>query len=161
MWKQNTSNKPLHEANPFQDKLAIRIAQSAFKLQRLFSSFLACRAASLSSRSLKAATFIICASWIAISTYFIVTAFTKDIPHQSFAFSKIKTMPLAQAHKRGPSYIHPNITVKEYAALENFRNYMDSLRRNLNPAYDSILSVRPGLMDSVQLLEDIYNHPKK
>ena len=161
MWKQNKLNKTSNTTNSIQDRLAIRIAQSAVKLQSLFSSFLESRTARLSSRSLKSAALIICASWVAVSTYFIVTAFTNDIPQRSFVFSRIKTRSLASEQNRGPLYTDLNITGKEYAALEIFRNYMDSLRRNLTPIYDSILSARPGLMDSVQLLEDIYNHQKK
>lgn len=161
MWPQNKSNKPLPGANSMQDRLAIRIAQSVIKLQSLFSSFLANRAARLSSRSLKSATLIICVSWVAASIYFIVAAFAKDTPQPSFVFSRIKTRPLVIDHTKGPLYTDIKSSVKEHTALQTFRKYMDSLRKHLNPAYDSILAARPGLMDSVQLLENIYNHPKK
>ena len=38
---------------------------------------------------------------------------------------------------------------------------MDSLKQNKNKQYDSILGARPGLMDSVQVLEEIYYSQKQ
>jgi len=50
------------------------------------------------------------------------------------------------------------ITKKDYQSITIFRSYMDSLYTSEEGKnqYDSILQARPGLMDSVQLLEQIY-----
>lgn len=50
------------------------------------------------------------------------------------------------------------VTKEEYEKIQHFRHYMDSLSKN--PAnkkrYDNILIDRPGLMDSLILIENIY-----
>lgn len=50
------------------------------------------------------------------------------------------------------------VTKKEYEKIQRFRKYMDSLA--ISPSgkksYDSILINRPGLMDSIILIENIY-----
>jgi hypothetical protein len=40
--------------------------------------------------------------------------------------------------------------------LRSFKNYIDSLARDDRKAYDSMLLQRPGLMDTVRALEEIY-----
>lgn len=50
------------------------------------------------------------------------------------------------------------ITKEEYKKIEHFRDYIDSLA--VSPSgkklYDSILISHPGLIDSIVLLENIY-----
>lgn len=40
--------------------------------------------------------------------------------------------------------------------LRSIKNYIDSLARDDRKAYDSMLLQRPGLMDTVRALEEIY-----
>lgn len=42
-----------------------------------------------------------------------------------------------------------------------FKQYMDSLKTFKRPQYDSIIRARPHLMDSVALLEQVYNLQKQ
>jgi hypothetical protein len=55
------------------------------------------------------------------------------------------------------------VTKEEYEKIHRFRHYMDSLSKN--PAgekcHDNILIDRPGLMDSVILIENIYQSQTK
>lgn len=48
-----------------------------------------------------------------------------------------------------------------YKRLQEFRSYMDSLRVYSKQVYDSIMHARPGLMDSVFFLEQIYSEQKR
>jgi len=46
---------------------------------------------------------------------------------------------------------------KEHERIEAFSNYMDSLRQiSTGHAYDSIIKARPGLMDSLAIVEKYY-----
>lgn len=51
-----------------------------------------------------------------------------------------------------------SITKHEYQKIKNFRDYMDSLARSPSGklVYQGIIAHRPGLMDSVALVEKIY-----
>ena len=50
-----------------------------------------------------------------------------------------------------------------YQQLESFEQYMDSLQRTATgiKTRDSILQARPGLMDSIRMLKEIYNYQIK
>lgn len=50
------------------------------------------------------------------------------------------------------------ITKEEYKKIEHFKNYMDSLAGSASgkKVYNCILTGRPGLIDSIILLENIY-----
>lgn len=50
-----------------------------------------------------------------------------------------------------------------YQQIEVFEQYMDSLQRSTTEikARDSILQARPGLMDSIRMLKEIYNYQIK
>lgn len=66
-------------------------------------------------------------------------------------------------NKTGDETVMPDATVDEqtYLQIQDFRKYMDSLKLNRANEYDSILQARPGLMDSVQVLEQIYLSQKQ
>ncbi|MFC4233305.1 hypothetical protein ACFOW1_15495 [Parasediminibacterium paludis] len=51
-----------------------------------------------------------------------------------------------------------SITKHEYQRIKSFRDYMDSLARSPSGKliYQDIIAQRPGLMDSVALVEKIY-----
>ena len=55
------------------------------------------------------------------------------------------------------------ITKEEYDKIQRFRKYMDSLPRSLSgkKLYESILINRPRLMDSIILIENIYQSQTK
>ena len=66
-------------------------------------------------------------------------------------------------NKTGDETVIPEATVDEqtYLQIQDFRKYMDSLKLNRANEYDSILQARPGLIDSVQALEQIYYSQKQ
>ncbi len=161
MWRKNKTKTILPGSNPLQDKLAIRIANAVIKLQTQFALFLSKITANLSVRSLKFAVLIFCTCWFAVSMYFIVTAFVKDTPHSYVIISHLKRPPLINSRIKVNLNTSIKITDEEYKELQQFRKYMDSLRQCSKKKYDSILSGRSGLMDSVTLLEQIYNQQTK
>ncbi len=55
------------------------------------------------------------------------------------------------------------VTKEEYDKIQHFRKYMDSLARSPSgkKLYDNIVIDRPGLMDSIILIENIYQSQNK
>ena len=55
------------------------------------------------------------------------------------------------------------ITKNEFAKVQRFRSYMDSLARSPSgkKVFDSIVNKRPGLTDSVLLIENMYQSQNK
>ncbi len=51
------------------------------------------------------------------------------------------------------------ISKDQYARIHSFKNYMDSLASDAvgKAIYDSIVANRPGLLDSIKLLEEVYH----
>ena len=90
------------------------------------------------------------------STYLAVSAFTKK-DGNSFTITPIKkpkhTTETGETDKEAAE-----VSEAEYGRIKRFRVYMDSLARSPSgkTLYDSINSHRPGLMDSLQLIEQLY-----
>jgi hypothetical protein len=161
MWRKNKTKDISPASNPLQDRLAIRIARAVIKIQTLFSLFLSKRTANLSARHLKLIVIFFSTCWFAVSIYFIETAFVNDNPYTTVHISHLKTPFLVNGRLREKLNTAIIITDEEYKEMQQFRKYMDSLQQCSKQNYDSILSGRPGLMDSVTLLEQIYNQQKK
>ena len=102
-----------------------------------------------------------CASWFAVSVYFIASAFVNDASRSTVQISHLKTASPVNNRIKEKITTPIIITEDEYKEIQQFRKYMDSLRQCSKQNYDSILSDRPGLMDSVILLEQMYNHQKQ
>ncbi len=54
-----------------------------------------------------------------------------------------------------------SIDSQTLSSISQFRYYLDSLKKFQSLEYDSILQARPGLMDSMQMLEQFYYLPIK
>lgn len=91
------------------------------------------------------------------SIYLIGKSFSKN-PAPSFLIIPIKRP--AHIQENGDEAEHANavISKSEYERIYRFRQYMDSLTRSSTGKvlYDSIVAHRPGLMDSIQIIENIY-----
>lgn len=55
------------------------------------------------------------------------------------------------------------ISTEEFERIHRFREYMDSLARSPSSRarYDSLVRARPGLMDSIVAVEDLYSRRRK
>lgn len=93
------------------------------------------------------------------SAYLAVSAFTKG----SNAITITPIKKLKQATETEDTPIEAvEISEAEYSRIKKFRVYMDSLARSPSGKvlYDSITRHRPGLMDSVQVIERYYQQLK-
>ena len=66
--------------------------------------------------------------------------------------------PVFIDHPHSKAPVYPIISKEEFEKINLFKNYMDSLRKSVNgrSLYDRIISERPGLTDSIQLIENLY-----
>lgn len=92
------------------------------------------------------------------SIYLIVTSFSGNTAKNITVIPIIKptsSVPL----KENDIELHPIISKAELEKIIRFRRYMDSLGRSPTgkKMHDSIVLYRPGLLDSLLILENYYN----
>jgi hypothetical protein len=160
MWLFKKSKKEAEGKGTTTDKVAGKIAGAGIKLQTAFGNRMNKLFENMSQRKLKTRliTFIFLAG--GYSCYLTITAITKPSEQSNF---KIDQMNIPKHfNKAGDEKITPEAFVDEktYTKIQGFKKYMDSLKNNNNKQYDSIRLSRPGLIDSVQMLEEIYRSQK-
>lgn len=144
------------------DKVAGKIASVGIKVQQLFAENMNRIFMKTDFKRLKLIliVFSVCAGGYSI--YLIVNSVFS--PERNQKALEIQQMDIPKHfNKSGDETIMPEATIDEqtYLQIQDFRKYMDSLKLNRTNEYDSILQARPGLMDSVQVLEQIYLSQKQ
>lgn len=164
MWLFKKKKKELQseEKTTMSDKVAGKIAGVGIKAQRLFAERMNKLFMKTDYKRLKLILIFFCVSAGGYSIYLIANSvFSAEQKQQSF---EIQQMDIPKHfNKTGDETVMPEATVDEqtYLQMQDFRKYMDSLKLNRTNEYDSILQARPGLMDSVQVLEQIYLSQKQ
>lgn len=155
------SKKILPGTNLWQDRVAARIASVVITIQNHFAVFLTKQTAKFSASSLKliVGLFILC--WFSASMYFFATGFTNEKEYNSIYIARLKHPSFVVNRSRAKPDYALVVTDGEYKKIRQFREYMDSLGKYASEIYDSILLNRPGLMDSITVLEQIYSQQKK
>ncbi|MBR2647975.1 MAG: hypothetical protein ACRCSM_09905 [Sediminibacterium sp.] len=144
------------------DKVAGKIAGVGIKVQQLFAENMNRIFMKTDFKRLKLIliVFSVCAGGYSI--YLIVNSVFS--PERKQKALEIQQMDIPKHfNKTGDETVMPEATIDEqtYLQIQDFRKYMDSLKLNRTNEYDSILQARPGLMDSVQVLEKIYLSQKQ
>jgi len=153
-------NKTLSE-NHLHDKVAKGIADFFIKAQTKFALVMNKRFSNMPMKKLNALLIVFCLSCSGYSIYLIVNAILSSNKKQaSFKVERVNVPK--QFDKTGDEILRPANYVDEetHKQLQEFKYYMDSLKTNKSKRYDSIMIARPGLMDSVAVLEEIYNSQK-
>jgi hypothetical protein len=105
-------------------------------------------------------TFIVLACGYSI--YLIGQSFSGD---QANAISITPIKKPGHVLQAGDAASQPDMVVSktDYQRIIRFREYMDSLARSPagKAAYDSIILSRPGLLDSIRVIEEIYQSQTK
>lgn len=164
MWLFKKKKKELQseEKTTMADKVAGKIAGVGIKAQRLFAERMNKLFMKTDFRRLKLILIFFCVSAGGYSIYLIANSvFSAERKQKAF---EIQQMDIPRHfNKTGDEAVMPEATVDEqtYLQIQDFRKYMDSLKLNRTNEYDSILQARPGLMDSVQVLEQIYLSQKQ
>ncbi|SFQ30351.1 hypothetical protein [Parafilimonas terrae] len=111
-------------------------------------------------------------TWKLLLALFVLTAGGYSIYLAIDAFISKGSKSIAVTPIRTPAHINetgdvvtstPQVTDTGYNRIKNFRMYMDSLARSPSgkPIYDSIMKHRPGLPDSVRIIENYYQQLKQ
>ena len=164
MWLFKKKKKELQseEKTTMSDKVAGKIAGVGIKAQRLFAEKMNKLFMKTDYKRLKLILISFCFSAGGYSIYLIAdSVFSPERKQKSF---EIQQMDIPKHfNKTGDETLMPEATIDEqtYLQIQDFRKYMDSLKLNRTKEYDSILQARPGLMDSVQVLEQIYLSQKQ
>ena len=139
------------------DKVAGKIAGVGIKAQKLFADKMNKLFIHTDFKRLKIIliTFCICAG--GYSLYLIVNSITSsDEKQKPFEVQQVDVPKHFDKAGNENLTSEPLIDEQTWQQIQQFKQHMDSLKQNKRVEYDSILQARPGLMDSVQMLEQIY-----
>jgi hypothetical protein len=162
MWLYKAKQKEAVDKVTVSDKVAGKIAAAGIKLQQLFAEKMKKLLIKTDFKRLKIILIIFCVGAGGYSIYLIVNSvISPDRKQNSFDVQQMDVPK--HFDKLGDENLIPEAYVDEetYQQVKQFRNYMDSLKQKRSNEYDSILQARPGLMDSVQMLEQIYLSQKQ
>jgi hypothetical protein len=144
--------------NLSKDKVALKIAKLLLKIQDKFSAFMSTCTKNIPAKNLKALLAVFCLLGAGSSIYFITEAiFKNDKQQPALKIEKVNV----------PNYFEQddNLQIEQsddpgtYEAIQRFERYMDSLQQTMpgRELHDSILITRPGLMDSIKMVKEIFN----
>lgn len=152
MWKRKAKNSlPAHP-----DRVASRLAGALWQFQQRWARFMSSIEQRMPFRKCKGMVvlFVLVAS--SYSFYLIVDSI-KGRSRSRFSIDSIRR----PAHITTPGIEDKSKEVRlpahEQEKINRFVHYMDSLSASASgrPIYDSILLVRPGLMDSIKQLQQL------
>ena len=148
-------NKNLH--SDAQDRIANGIVLKCMRIQSKWADYLQGKTERLSSRVKKYGLIGFCVLFGGFSLYLTINGFNK---RSSKKFSVAPIIVPEHTGKAGEQNTRATIiiTKKEFQKIERFRHYMDSLGQSVagREVRNSILRFRPGLMDSIRLIQNLY-----
>lgn len=134
-----------------------KIGRGIMKVQTAFAKRMNAAAAGLPVKKLKRNLVIFCLVSGGFSIYLAMNGLFGS-NHRSNAITIDQASVPKHFDKSGDEIRNPQNIIDEdlYQQVRMFRVYMDSLQKNNKPGYDSIILLRPGLIDSIQTIEEIY-----
>lgn len=150
--------------NPVKEKAAKGIASFLLKTQSKFADVMNNQTKNIPSKKMKVMLIAFCFLGGGFSLYLIGEAVLK--PDRAQPTFKIDPVSVPQHYDRsGDEQLRSDqyIDNETYQQIEAFEQYMDSLQQTPKgiKTRDSILQARPGLMDSIAMLKEIYNYQLK
>lgn len=139
------------------DRAAKGITKVILKMQKSFAAFMGKQAGRISASSLKFLLVIFFVTGTGLSVYCVVEAFTE----KKIAI-KVGRIQVPKYYEGNDETVQPGVSIskQQYGEMLGFQSYMDSLKQTNLGTYDSIVACRPGLLDSVKVLERIYEQQK-
>ncbi len=140
-----------------QDRIAKTIVAWCLRWQQRWASFMQQQTERLSGNGKLVMLVLFCLFTGSLSIYLCASNLIGK-PSAAIPLTPIKTS-LSQG-KSGDENTKSSVSITrhEYLRIKRFRDYMDSLARSPSGklVYQDIIAHRPGLMDSVALVEKIY-----
>lgn len=143
--------------NGFVDKLAAGIVMKCLRVQGKWADCLQRKTNSLSLKARKYSLVLFCLLSVGSSLYLIVESVT-GTSNKNLGVAPIR-VPVHATQNGEENTRSPLLMTKmEVERIERFRRYMDSLGESpLGRKHrDSLLLIRPGLMDSLRRIETLY-----
>ena len=144
-----------------QDRIANSIVITCISLQQRWATFMQRHTEQLSTKWKAIILSVFCLCTGGLSFIFIAKSLTSN-NIVSFNVTQFKSPRLSIG---GDQLCKPLVIIseEEYRKIEHFKNYIDSLAGSPSgkKLYNSILISRPGLIDSIILLENIYKSQLK
>jgi hypothetical protein len=144
-WKRKRKES---KENPLQDKLARTIAGGFVLVQTKFSDMINKQLANMSTKRLKALLIAFCVFSGGLSLYFFVSAIVTQ-PKTGFKIDPIKVPE--HFDRSGDEVMENEMPGDVYREIQQYRYYMDSIGE----------PIRPGLQDSMRILEELYWQQQK
>lgn len=151
------SKKYKHTQANGNDKVAGKIAKGILSFQTLFANAMHKTFRNTSVERLKISLVVFCIGLGGYSVYTIYEAIMPNSSKTGFQIDHIQTSKHITHNEAGYKTEMAFVSDKTYQQIIRFKHYMDSLKHINNKQYDSILHTRPGLMESVRMLEEIYH----
>lgn len=154
---RNKGQKEKQDSNAFADKVAASIVTKCIRVQGKWADYIQRKTNRLSLKMRKYGLVLFCLLSVGCSLYLIIESFTGS-SNKNFGATPIH-MPvhsIQTGEEATRSFLL--ITKKEFERIERFLHYVDSLGGSVAgmKIRDSILSLRPGLMDSIRIIENLY-----
>jgi predicted PurR-regulated permease PerM len=157
IFKRNSKKSP-GEGNDFRENLLKRFDEANLRLQYRCANWLERKTAHLSRKSWIVILFCFTILTSGCSIYLIVNSFSTDTT-ESITITPISKPTNAVSFENETIQQNAAISKSEFERIIRFREYMDSLGRSPTgkKLYDSIAQYRPGLLDSLAIVEHYYH----
>lgn len=142
------------------DKVANKIAAAFNRLQNSFAKRMNKTVDNMNTKRLKTTVVLFSIVFGGMSLYLVINAITQPaVPrlHVDQVNVPEHFNKAGDEETIGSGYVDE----ETFQNITAFRQYMDSLKTFKRPVYDSIIRARPQLMDSIAILEQVYNLQKQ
>jgi hypothetical protein len=156
LFKNKQKKVPLH-ANSIHNKIAVGVVQRCIAAQTRWASYMQRKTEKLSCSAKKYCLLLFCMVSVGCSFY-LLTACLRHNTGRDLRISSINVPVHSTESGEENTRSFLLITKKEFQRIERFRRYLDSLGRSERGKIlrDRILFTRPGLMDSIRVVEKLY-----
>lgn len=150
------NNQRQHKQNLGTDKIAQLWVNRCIRLQNKASLFLQFKSERLSVSSKRLIVIVFCLISFSSCVYLIITSFFGNHP-ANISIAAIRVHKQVLQNENRPLTPPKGVSKQTFEKIEKFRAYLDSLAKSNSGRriYDSILTYRHGLIDSLALLENL------
>lgn len=162
MWLFKKQKKKNETGNAASDKIAGKIAKAGIVIQSKFANGMSKIFSGMNVKRLRLSLILFCIGCGGYSIYLFIDALVGPAAEQSVIKIEQAVVPKHFNNAGDEIIASENIVDEEtFNQIQQFKHYLDSLKQSKSYLYDSILTARPLLMDTVLMLEQIYYSQKQ
>jgi hypothetical protein len=156
-FKRNSENSPA-ETDGSRGRLLQKFDEANLRLQYKCAHWLERKTAHLSRKSWIVILFCFIVFTGGCSIYLIVNSLSGTVV-SAITVNQISKPTNTVSFEEAPMQLNATISKTEFEKMVRFRRYIDSLGRSPTgkKRHDSILQYRPGLLDSISIVEQYYH----